>query len=138
MRLTRKFVIDTVIAKLALIRIANGYSCDIGQQVDYGDGIKSNPELDSVGVIDGVEVFGTVTRPRVRPRDLTVYLSAIFFENKPLERANVAAEDVLRWLDENPSFGFDGVRVTLNAITTTPDDAVQLVELAVTLTISYS
>lgn len=137
MRLTRKFVIDTVIQKLAQIRTANGYSCEIGQQVDYGEGIQSNPTLDCVAVIDGPEAFGQATRPGVRERTLTLYLSAIFYESNPLERANLAAEDVLVWLDKNASLGLQGMRITVVSMGTILEEAGQLAELGVELRLTY-
>lgn len=137
MRLTRKFVIDTVIAKLALVRKSNGYTCDIGQQVDYGEGIQASPTLDCVAVIDGPEQFGPATRPGVRERSLTLYLSAIFYESNPLERANLAAEDVLVWLDKNASMGLQGMRVAVVSMGTVLEEAGQLAELGVELRLTY-
>lgn len=137
MRLSRASVLEKVVEKLAQISKENGYSCDMGLRVENEEGMEPEPKNDCVAVIGGDEVFGAKTRPGVYPRTLTVYLSSMFYENDPLGRAKLATEDILVWLDKNPSLGVTGMRLEMVRFKTELDSHAQLAELLTELRIHY-
>ena len=138
MKQTRQSIVDLVILKLAQIRVSNGYSCDIGQLVEYAEGIEDEPIQDCVAVLDGREELGPMMRSNAyRQRTLDLTISAAFVGNDPRQRANEAAEDMIEWLDKNPSFGVSGVSVYLESMTPLIEELGRFAELACEIKITY-
>lgn len=138
MRITRSSIIEIFKDKLEIIRVVNGYGCDIGQYIDYAEAIQAEPTVDCVTVHLGVEKFGSLTRPGLRIRELPVFISAAFVGNDPLNRADAAVEDLLKFIDENKSMGVNGMRVELKAAGTNLDMLGEIAELVCDLHVTYA
>lgn len=133
----RQDVINAFLAKLSQIRIANGYTCDIGQTVEYAEGVQEEPAHDCVAVVDGHEAFGHHIRRGLWERHLQLYVVAAMVKNSPRVRANAAAEDVLKWLEDNHNMGIPNLKIEVVAITSDLDQLGQLAELVVELKVTY-
>lgn len=139
MKQTRQSIVNLLIEKLAQIRVTNGYSCDIGQLVEYAEGVSDEPVLDCCAVFDGKEDMGLATARNNanRLRTLSVNIHAAFIGNSPKVRANAAVEDMITWLDKNPSLGQVGVLVKLNGFDVELEKLGELAELICELDITY-
>lgn len=134
---TRQNVIDAFLVKLAQIRKANGYTCDIGQTVEYAEGVQEEPKLDCVAVVDGHEAFGRHIRRGHWERHLQLYVVAALVKLNPKVRANAAGEDILKWLENNYSMGIENLKIEVVAITSDIDNLGELAELVVELKVTY-
>ena len=134
---TRQNVIDAFLAKLVQIRKANGYTCDIGQTVEYAEGVQDEPKHDCVAVVDGHEAFGRHIRRGQWERHLQLYVIAAMVKANPKVRANAAAEDILKWLEDNHTMGIQNLKIEVVAITSDIDQLCELAELVVELQVTY-
>ena len=139
MKQTRQSIVDLLINKLAQIRIANGYSCDIGQLVEYAEGVSDEPAIDCCAVFDGKEeiIFASGRNNATRQRVINVNIHAAFLGNNPKIRANSAVEDFIEWLDKNPNLGQIGVMVKLNGFDIELEKLGELAELICEIQITY-
>lgn len=136
MNLTRHALIAVMLKKLAEIRVAQGYGCDVGQSVEYAEGIQVEPTQDCIGLMDGLETFGIATG-RGRERVLDIVLSAAFVGSAPRTRANAGAQDILDWIENNKSLGLRGVSLQPHSMQIALDSLGELAEAVCELKITY-
>jgi len=136
MIITRSSLIAVLLQKLAEIRVVNGYGCDVGQNVEYAEGIQAEPTQDSIGLMDGLETFGIATG-QGRERVLEIVLSAAFVGNAPRARATAGAQDILNWIERNKSLGIRGVSMQPQTMQTALDSLGELAEAVCELKITY-
>lgn len=136
MTINRQIIVDLLRVKLAEIRVANGYASDIGQSVEYAEGIQEEPTKDCVGFMDGLETFGVARGPG-REHVLDVVISAAFFENDPRNRAIQGSQDILDWVERNKGLGLRGLSMQPQTMQIALDNLGQLAEAVCELKITY-
>lgn len=133
---TRQEICDALKAQLSTIRVVNGYSTDVGQQVMEWSGVLVEPKTDCIIFGDSDESFDEENH-RINCR-LTVEIQATLFTVDHAVQARKALADMLKAIYKSPSLGLRGVKTTVieNSIDT-DDSGRDLVFVYVKAQVSY-
>jgi hypothetical protein len=113
--MTRKDLVNLLKTLLVQVRVSNGYATDVGQTVEYGEGINEDPDQDCIAIYVGQRNHGEDSTNGmyvdVKYTYSVVLDMVVFSENDVLEKADDAVEDILKFLDENDGLQTPGMLV---------------------------
>lgn len=113
--MTRKDLVNLLKTLLVQVRVSNGYATDVGQTVEYGEGINEDPDQDCIAIYVGQRSHGEDSTNGmyvdVKYTYSVVLDMVVFSENDVLEKADNAVEDILKFLDENDGLQTPGMLV---------------------------
>jgi hypothetical protein len=113
--MTRKELVELLKTLLPSIRVSNGYATEIGQRVEYGEGINEDPDQDCIAIYVGQRQHGDDSTNGmfvdVKYTYSVVLDMIVFADSDVLLKADDAIEDILRFLDENDGLQTPGMLV---------------------------